>query len=149
MIVSWPEKLDTVKVYSKITSSLDVFPTICAAAGIDLPDALPLDGVNLITHLTGANSADPHRVLFWSNGPNKAVRMGKWKMVKSGDYAWLLDLSIDIGESNNLATKKPDVTEILQGALDEWLNEMPPPAWPSKPERRKYDVDGVIYELNI
>ena len=75
--------------------------------------------------------------------------MGKWKMVKSGSHAWLFDLSKDLGESNNLAKKKPEVTEILQDALDEWLSRMAPPAWPSKPNRRKYDVDGVIYELNI
>ena len=48
MIVSWPDALDKGKVFSKITSSLDVFPTVCAAAGIDLSEALALDGVNLI-----------------------------------------------------------------------------------------------------
>ena len=52
-------------------------------------------------------------------------------------------------ESNNLAKKKPDVVEILQGALDEWLGQMSPPAWPSKPNRRKYKIEGVMYELNI
>ncbi|MDA0346592.1 MAG: sulfatase [Verrucomicrobia bacterium] len=149
MIVSWPAKLDAGKNFSRITSSLDVFPTVCAAAGIELPDALPLDGVDLLPHLKGENPADPHRTLFWSNGPNKAIRMGKWKLVKSGDYFWLYDLSKDIGETNNLATEKPDVLEILQGSLDEWLGQMPPPAWPSKPNRQKFDVDGIPYELNI
>jgi arylsulfatase A-like enzyme len=149
MIVSWPGKLAKGDLFSKTTSSLDVFPTVCAAAGIGLPDALSLDGVNLIPHLTGENTASPHRTLFWSNGPNKAIRMGQWKMIKSGDNAWLFDLSRDIGETNNLAKKKPDVLGILQGALDEWLSEMAPPAWPSKPNRRKFDIDGMTYEVNI
>tara|TARA_B100001123_G_scaffold449590_2_gene615554 strand:- start:3934 stop:4899 length:966 start_codon:yes stop_codon:yes gene_type:complete len=149
MIASWPAKLAKGKTYSKTTSSLDLFPAFCAVGGIQIPDTLHLDGINLIPHLTGEKTAAPHRTLFWSNGPNKAVRMGKWKLVKSGKNPWLFDLSKDISETNNLAKEKPDLLEILNGALQKWLNEMAPPAWPSKPNRREFEIDGVIYQLNI
>ncbi len=75
--------------------------------------------------------------------------MGKWKLVKSGKNPCLFDLSKDISETNNLAKEKPDLLEILNGALQKWLNEMAPPAWPSKPNRREFEIDGVIYQLNI
>jgi arylsulfatase A-like enzyme len=149
MIVSWPGQLGSGKVFKGITSSLDIFPTLSAAAGIDLPDALALDGVNILPFLKGEKKGNPHRTLFWSNGPNKAMRMGKWKLVKSGAYAWLFDLSKDLGETNNLADEKPEVLDILQGALEEWLGEMAPPAWPSKDRRREFEIDGAIYQLNI
>jgi arylsulfatase A-like enzyme len=149
MIASWPGQLEAGNVFNGTTSSLDVFPTVSAVAGIELPDGLSLDGVNLIPYLKQEKQGDPHRSLFWSNGPNKAVRLGKWKMVKSGENVWLFDLSKDIGEAQNLAKEKPDVVDILEGALQEWLGHMAPPAWPSKPNRREFKVDGVTYQVNI
>jgi arylsulfatase A-like enzyme len=149
MIVSWPGVLAGGTVFDETSSSLDVFPTICAAAGIKLPDGLKLDGVDLLPFLLRKDSGSPHQTLFWSNGPNKAVRMGDWKMVKSGDYVWLFDLSNDLGETDNLAKSRPEVVEKLEKALQDWLNEMAPPAWPSKPNRRKYEVDDALYEVHV
>ena len=149
MIVSWPGVLESGVACSEMVSSLDVFPTVCAAAGIRLPNELILDGVNLTPHLTGDVGTNPHEALFWSNGPNRAVRSGSWKMVQAGDHNWLFDLDSDVGEANNLADENPEVVEQLQQALEEWQGLMQPPAWPSKPERRIIDIDGVPYELNI
>jgi len=149
MIVSWPGVLEPNQVYSKVSSSLDVFPTVCAAAGIAIPDTLDLDGVNLVPFLKGDNLGSPHGSLFWSNGPNKAARQGKWKMVKSGDHVWLFDLSKDIGETTNVAKENPEVAQKIEKALQQWLDQMPAPAWPSKPKRRIVDIDGVPYEINI
>ena len=59
------------------------------------------------------------------------------------------NLESDIGETKNLAAEKPDVVKKLEQALQQWQRQMKPPAWPSKPNRRKVMVDGVPYELNI
>lgn len=149
MILSWPGEIDGDKVFHGIASSLDVFPTLCAAAGIDVPRELELDGFDLAPYLKGEKTGSPHRFLAWSNGPNKALRQGKWKIVKSGDHLWLFDLSKDIGETANLAKDNPEIAQQLEQLLNRWLNEMKPPAWPSKPNRRIFKIDGVPYELNI
>jgi len=149
MILNWPGTLGPEKVYRKPVSSLDVFPTVCAAVGIRLPAGLKLDGVDLLPFLKGQNKAAPHEALFWSNGPNKAARVGQWKLIKAGDHAWLFDLNSDIGETVNLAKREPEILAKLERALRQWHGRMKPPAWPSKPRRRKVDVDGVPYELNI
>ena len=149
MIISWPGKLEADRVYRKPVSSLDVFPTFCAAAGIRLPPGLKLDGVNLLPYLAGKNESPPHEALFWSNGPNKATRLGKWKLVKAGSHSWLFDLDKDIGETVNLAKEKPEILDKLEKALRQWQGGMKPPAWPSKPNRRKVDIDGVPWEMNI
>ena len=149
MIMSWPGKLEAGSVYRKPVSSLDVFPTVCAAAGIQLPPELKLDGADLLPYLTGKNESSPHEALFWSNGPNRAVRLGKWKLVKAGEHSWLFDLEKDPGEKTNLAKEKPGILEKLEKALLQWQKEMKPPAWPSKPNRRKVDIDGVAWEMNI
>ncbi len=149
MVIAWPGVLDSNAVYRDVVSSLDVFPTVCAAAGIQLPSELHLDGVDLLPFLNGEEKSPPHESLFWSNGPNTAVRLGHWKLVKSGSHTWLFNLKEDIGESTNLAAEELDVVKKLELAFDAWKNQMPPAAWPSKPQRRKVDVDGVPYELNI
>ncbi len=149
MIVSWPGVLESGKVYRKPVCSLDVFPTACAAARIRLPKDLELDGVDLLPYLKGEDSATPHDTLFWSNGPNKAVRCGNWKLIIAGDHKFLFNLDRDIGETKNLAEQEPEVVKGLEQALRQWQNQMKQPAWPSKPNRRKVNIDGVPYELNI
>ena len=99
--------------------------------------------------LNGRSTGAPHETLFWSNGPNIAVRQGNWKLVKSYDNTWLFDLANDIGESRNLAKSKPEIVEQLENAYQEWRSQMSKPAWPSKPNRRKVEVDGLVYEMNI
>jgi arylsulfatase A-like enzyme len=149
MIVQWPGVVPPKTVFDAATSSLDVFPTACAAAGIDLPDAVELDGVNLLPFLSGEVDGAPHETLFWSNGPNVAVRKGHWKLIKSYDNVWLFDLSKDLGEKNNLAKTSPDIVEQLEQELQHWKSRMAAPAWPSKPTRRKLQIDGMTYEQNI
>ena len=91
----------------------------------------------------------PHGELFWSNGPNQAVRLGNWKLLIVGDHKFLFNLESDLGEKNNLVEQEPEVVRKLEKALKKWREQMKSPAWPSKPNRRKVDVDGVPYELNI
>ena len=121
----------------------------CATRCIDLPADLKLDGVDLLPYFEGTNTATPHETLFWSNGPNKAVRFGHWKLIIAGDHKFLFNLDSDIGETDNLAEREPEVVRKLQAALRQWQNEMKPAAWPSKPNRRTIDIDGVPYVLNI
>jgi arylsulfatase A-like enzyme len=149
MLVKWPEQIEAGQVFDGVTSSLDVLPTICQAAGIKLPKAISRDGVDLLPYLTGAATGSPHDSLFWSSGPNKAVRHQNWKLIKSGNSRWLFDLSTDVGERNNIINGNPDKRKLLEGLLDQWQSEMSSPAWPSKPQRRKVSVDGQTYELNI
>jgi len=149
MVMKWPGVLPANQVFSGTVSALDVFPTICAAAGIPLPDDLPLDGVDLTPFLRGRAEGSPHETLFWSNGPNRAVRHHQWKLVKSRNSTWLFDLSADTGEKINLADTHPQKIRELETLLEAWQQEMLPPAWPSKPRRRKVTVDGQTYELNI
>ena len=65
MIIRWPDVVKPDREYDGVTSSLDIFPTVCAAAGIRLPGDLKLDGVDLTRFLTGDADGSPHDTLFW------------------------------------------------------------------------------------
>lgn len=149
MVLKLPGKFDPDTVYDRPTSTLDLFPTICATAGIQVPKGVNLDGVDLTPFVNGQSTGAPHETLFWSNGPNVAVRKGDWKLVKSYDNTWLFDLASDIGESKNLANSRPEIVKQLESVFREWRSGMSKPAWPSKPQRRKVEVDGLPYEMNI
>ena len=77
------------------------------------------------------------------------MRAGNWKLIIAGDHKFLFNIDGDIGEAKNLAEQEPEVVRRLEQALRQWRNQMKPPAWPSKPNRRKVDIDGPPYELNI
>ena len=78
-----------------------------------------------------------------------AVRHQNWKLIKSGKSRWLFDLSTDAGEKKNVINANPEKRKLLERLLDQWQSEMSPPAWPSKPQRRKVSIDGQPYEINI
>ena len=149
MIINLPGTFEPNSVYDQPTSTLDLFPTICGIAGIKLPAEIRLDGIDLLPFIKGKVSGSPHDTLFWSNGPNSAVRHGDWKLIKSYDNTWLFHLASDISESNNLAKSKSEIAEQLETLYHEWRSHMNEPAWPSKPNRRKVEVDGLPYEMNI
>lgn len=149
MLMKWPRVISGNQVFDGTTSSLDVFPTICEATGIELSEGILLDGVDVLPFLNGESDTSSHETLFWSSGPNKAVRHQHWKLVKSGDSKWLFDLSTDIGETKNLKDAHRETIDQLDRLLDTWQQQMTAPAWPSKPQRRKVPIDGQTYEINI
>jgi len=96
--------------------------------------------VNLLPYLNGENSADPHDMLFWRFGPQKAVRKSQWKLVDWRDLAektqsgWqLYDLDHDIGETTNLAAQHPEIVADLSVAWDNWNRKNIAPIWHGTP----------------
>jgi hypothetical protein len=55
--------------------------------------------------------------LYWEfheRGFDQAVRKGKWKLVKQSGNTELFDLSKDLSETNNLATKYPKIVSEME-----------------------------------
>jgi arylsulfatase A-like enzyme len=132
-LVSWPAKLAAQSTYELPVSSLDVFATSLALAGIPMPSDKKYDSVNLVPHLTGEIKTEPHRNLFWraALGKSSAVREGSWKLIRSLDGPdELYDLSKDVGETKNIASESGDVVTRLTSSLESWTKELIPPAFP-------------------
>jgi arylsulfatase A-like enzyme len=82
LFLSWPGKISAGRVDERLTSSLDLFPTIAAAAGVKRSEQdKPLDGVSLLPYLEGTRADAPHEFLYWRAGANYAVRDGRWKLI--------------------------------------------------------------------
>jgi arylsulfatase A-like enzyme len=146
--VQWKGTLTPGKTYDSPVSTLDLFPTFTAAAGITEPSKKPLDGVDLLPYLKGEKQGDAHETLYWrfSFPPNQperykwAIRRGNWKLVtdiggnrskdnrevKDGNVI-LVDLSKDPTESRDLSAEQPAKREELLAAWKKWNAELPPP----------------------
>ncbi|SHL45119.1 Arylsulfatase A [Chitinophaga jiangningensis] len=134
--------------YTKPVSSLDMFATTIAAAGLPLPADRPYDGVSLLPYVEQQNTAAPHPVLYWRNGYSKAIRQQNWKLYLN-DYnkkIFLFDLDADPFEHVNLATRYPEKVAALKDALQHWeKNETIPPKWPSGADIKMKDAGEWLY----
>ncbi len=89
-------------------STLDVTPTLCDLAGIDLTEVAPwTDGVSLVPVAGGAARGKPVAVEYAAEGsitPLVCLRQGRWKYTRcKADPEQLFDLAADPQERTNLA----------------------------------------------
>ena len=129
-VVAWPERVAAARTDDRPVSSVDVFATALAAAGVAMPTDRKYDSVNLIPYLTGEKSGAPHERLFWRNAALRAVREGNWKLVRgAGPADELYDLANDVAETKNVASAQPAVAGRLVAALDAWSQELVDPVF--------------------
>ncbi len=142
--VQWPGRLPAQALYKEPLSSLDIVATASAAAGISLPADRVYDGLNIIPFLAG-EQVSPQRTLFWrwfglgQDGPPGsqdtiwAVRKDPFKLVTeraaSSESPALYNLSIDQGETRNLAVTQPGTADSLKRLYTEWNIETAAPLW--------------------
>lgn len=129
--------------------SLDIMATIVALAEAPIAQDRPLDGVNLIPHLTGQDPRPPHSWLFWRkfHDMSRAVRFNDYKLVDNdprSEEMELFDLKLDIGEANVLLKRvfgtgamgveregaAYPIEEMIQ-AWERWSKELKPLAFPT------------------
>lgn len=143
-MMAWPGHLSPHTLISTPVSSLDVMPTILAAAGVKAPPNL--DGENLMATVEGR--APEPRLLFWRQLPVYAVREGRWKLWKSLDWkvTKLFDLQTDPAETTDVSTLHRRTVEQLSASLDRWNSGLANPKWPLH-FVRKVDVCGRATEM--
>ena len=122
-MIRWPARVRAGGTFTEMVSTLDLFPTLLAAAGAK-PDAdtpRSLDGVDLLPFLASdGKKGAPHESLFWRSGANGAVRQGRYKLVFGGGLARLYDLERDPKEASDLSAKMPERAAALREAWDAW-----------------------------
>jgi arylsulfatase A-like enzyme len=122
-IVRWPGVIPAGQVCDAFLTTLEVFPTLCAAAGIDSPKDVVLDGFDLTPILAGRQKS-PREEMFWERRGDKAARVGSWKWVESERSAGLFDLATDLAEKHDLSKKRPDTLAHLKSRFAAWKKHM-------------------------
>ncbi len=130
-VVAWPGILPSGMHYDQLVSSLDIFPTALAAAGVERPSNL--DGVDLMPYLAGSERASPHDQLYWysDGGGQYAARTPARKLVRTLDREpELYAIGEDISESDDISGDDEARAAELDRAVSSWHATHPPPAWP-------------------
>lgn len=122
-IARWPERIAPGGVVDEFVTSIDLFPTLCAAAGVPLPEGVVYDGFDMLPVMQG-KAASPRQEMFWQRRGDKAARVGNWKWVDSEAGAGLFDLASDIGEKTDLSEKRPEVLKRLKASFASWTDAM-------------------------
>jgi arylsulfatase A-like enzyme len=123
MIARWPGVLPEGTVSDEFLTSLEIFPTLAAAAGARLPEGVKLDGYDLLPVLEGKQSS-PRTEMFWQRRNDRAARVENYKWVDSARGSGLFDLSNDIGEQHNLSGDRPEVLARVKARWEAWRQEM-------------------------
>ena len=122
-IIKWPGKIKKGQVIENFVSSLEIFPTILAVAGIEKPDSLILDGFNILPMLTGVKNLE-RKEMYWDLRGDFAARIGDLKWIRSKRINGLFDLSEDVGEKNDLSEKDVNNLKTIKEKFYHWQTEM-------------------------
>lgn len=129
-LMSWPDVIPSGNRFEGLTSSLDIFATSLAAAGVEPGNDFILDGTNLLPYLSGARDGAPHEGLFWRKMDESAARVGDFKLISLEGYgSTLYNLEHDPGESNDLSSQDSVTFSRLNQAYESWESEMIEPLW--------------------
>ena len=102
---------------------IDVTATCIDVAGASYPTeqdgraVTPLEGVSLRPLITGEGTVS-ERPMFWEHEGNRAVRLGKWKLVSEYGKPWeLYDMEVDRTELHDLSARDPQHRRLLVGSV--------------------------------
>jgi arylsulfatase A len=131
-LMRWPGRIEPGTVVRDMATSLDVYPTLAALTGVDVPLDRRIDGVR-IDGMVGAAAGDdtmppPDRsFVYILDGSLEAVRVGRWKLhvrKRRREMLELYDLVDDPSETLDLSSSHREVVADLQRVLDEWRADL-------------------------
>lgn len=122
-IIKWPDNIQSGMVNNDFLSSLEIFPTLLAATGVQLPDSIVYDGFDMMGILQ-EKEENIRNEMFWEFRAEQAARVGNWKWIKRDGSEYLFDLSKDIGETDNLSNERPEILKMIKAKFSGWKQEM-------------------------
>jgi len=145
-VMRWPEKVSPGTGTNAVISVMDFFPTLAAAAGVEMQNKKKLDGVNRWSSILGIDMSVRGDLYFAANPPiynrfHVSILEEKWKLVQIIDHQpaetlvenFLFDINADPGEQNNLAEQNPGEVSRMAAKIQAW--------------RAQHPVNGVRVEL--
>lgn len=131
-IARWPGHVPAGTTSDQVAITMDWTATFRQLAGCNAPEAGE-DGIDLTPNLKSP-ATTTQRSLFWRHRtnayrkkvrPGHAIRDGKWKLLDYADgEVHLFDLTSDISESDDQASRQPQVVAELRERIAQWDEEV-------------------------
>lgn len=139
----WPDGFDGRRQLDAVAGHVDVAPTLLEWAGVATPPDRPFDGTSLAPLFRGepiperTHFSQVHRGLTPTLYQNAAVVAGQYKLVLGPDTfnneEWsysdeppieLYDLSVDPGETHDVADELPALAAELRERYEDWFSDV-------------------------
>ena len=140
-IARWPGHVRAGATSGHVGANWDFWATFAELAAAPTPENT--DGISIVPTLLGRSGQREHESLYWefhANGASQAVRVGRWKGIRTGITRRdapieLYDLSVDPGESNDVAAAHPDVVRRIAALMQSSRTSAVLPQWQLLPSR--------------
>jgi arylsulfatase A len=133
LIANWPGHVPAARVNDDLIDSTDFFPTVCAAAGVEVPKSLTIDGHSFWRQLKGENGKPREWLYTWyasDGGPRARFEFARSKTLKLYRDGRVFDLRSDPFEEHALSVDDfhgADANDLnkLQSAIDQYADARP------------------------
>lgn len=122
--IRWPKVIKPGTVVQKITSHIDILPTLVDLLALEKAETKPLDGVSIRPLLQGNTANWPDRYLFTHWKDRGAVRTQTHRLVLTPSYESLFDMVNDPGETRDISAENPELFTKLKSAFNTWYAEV-------------------------
>lgn len=121
-----------------VLTAVDLLPTVCGFAGVNVPGDLKSDGEAVNDILLGQSRLRTKPIMWeWrfniagdtlNRSPMLSIREGDYKLLLNPDRSRveLYDIPHDSSELNNLAEKKPELVRSMSEKVLAWQKTLPP-----------------------
>lgn len=80
-VIEWPARITSPRISKTNAVTSDMLPTLCALAGVPVPNDRPFDGINLVPLLNGNLDERSAPIFFW--------RFNSWKSLGANPKPWI------------------------------------------------------------
>lgn len=137
-LISWPARIKGGQVNTEsVICSVDLYPSLCAITGAEMPDGFDYSGEDRSTVLTGKAHSQRSRDIMWDYGrskffprppeeynqsPSLAILQGNYKLLVNpdGSQMALYDVFADPYETTDIARQHPELCKQLSQKVTEW-----------------------------
>lgn len=140
LVVHWPAGIeDRGQLRTEPAHLIDLMATALEVSGAKYPDRhagneiTPLEGVSMVPVFAGRPTG--REALYWEHEGNRAVRLGRWKLVAENRGPWeLYDLLADRTETRDLLRQHPETASRMIAMYVDWARDRN--VLPGRPVRR-------------
>jgi arylsulfatase A len=133
LIANWPGRIPAGQVNGDLVDSTDFLPTLCEAAGTEVPASLPADGRSFLPQLVGQKGQPREWIYSWyakNGGPTATAEFAmsvQHKLYRDGRF---FELSTDPFEErplrvDDLSAANAEAARALALALDQYADARP------------------------